>query len=66
MKIAEIKNLSAEEIAAQIREKETELRSLRLKHNSTAQGAENPGTIAKLRKAIAQLKTVANQKKVNQ
>ena len=66
MKIAEIKNLSAEEIAAQIREKETELRSLRLKHNSTAQGVKNPGTIAKLRKAIAQLKTVANQKKVNQ
>lgn len=66
MKIADIKELGADAIAAQIREKEAELRTLRLKHNSTTQGAEQPGNIAKLRKDIAQLKTVANQKKVNQ
>ncbi|MEG1480022.1 MAG: 50S ribosomal protein L29 [Kiritimatiellia bacterium] len=63
MKIAEIKELSAEELASQIREKETELRTLRLKHNST-QGIDAPGQITKLRKSIAQLKTVANEKKV--
>ncbi|MBR4318069.1 MAG: 50S ribosomal protein L29 [Kiritimatiellae bacterium] len=65
MKIAEIKEMGVEEIAALIREKEAELLSLRLKHNST-QGAENPSRITVLRKTIAQLKTVANQKKVNQ
>ncbi len=65
MKIAEIKDLSAEAIAAQIQDKEKELRELRLKHNSTQQGIEAPGRLAKLRKDIAQLKTVANQKKVN-
>ncbi len=65
MKIAEIKELGVEEIAALIREKETELKGLRLKHNST-QGIEAPGRLAKLRKEIAQLKTVANEKKVNQ
>lgn len=65
MKIAEIKELSVEELSALIRDKENELRSLRLKHNST-QGAENPGRITALRKDIAQLMTVVNQKKVNQ
>ena len=65
MKIAEIKELSVAEIAALIRDKEAELRSLRLKHNST-QGAENPSRITVLRTEIAQLMTVANQKKVNQ
>ncbi len=64
MKIAEMKELGAEALAALILEKETELRTLRLKHNST-QGIEAPGRLAKLRKEIAQLKTVANQKKVN-
>lgn len=64
MKIAEIKELSVEELAAQIRDKEAELSSLRLKHNSS-QGVTNPGSLASLRKDIAQLKTVANQKKVN-
>lgn len=66
MKIADIKDLSVEELAAQIRDKEQELCGLRLKHNSTQQGVEAPGRLAKLRKDIAQLKTVANQKKVNQ
>ena len=65
MKIAEIKEMDVAGIAALIRDKEAELTSLRLKHNST-QGIENPGRIIKLRKDIAQLKTVANQKKVNQ
>ena len=65
MKIAEIKEMGVEEIVALIREKEAELLSLRLKHNST-QGAENPSRITVLRKDIAQLMTVANQKKVNQ
>ncbi len=65
MKNAEIKALDANELAAQIREKETELRTLRLKHNST-QGVDHPGRIAALRKDIAQLKTAANEKKVNQ
>ena len=65
-KVLDIKDLSAEELAAQIRDKETELRGLRLKHNSTQQGVEAPGRLAKLRRDIAQLKTVANQKKVNQ
>ena len=35
MKIAEIKEMGVEEIAALIREKEADLLSLRLKHNST-------------------------------
>ncbi len=64
MKTAEIKELGAEALAALIQDKESELRTLRLKHNST-QGIEAPGRLAKLRKDIAQLKTVANQKKVN-
>ena len=65
MKIAEIKEMDVAGIAALIRDKEAELTSLRLKHNST-QGAENPSRITVLRKDIAQLMTVANQKKVNQ
>ncbi len=64
MKIADIKELSVEELATMTREKEVELKTLRLKHNST-QGVEAPGRITALRKEIAQLKTVANQKKVN-
>lgn len=64
MKTAEIKELGAEALAALIQEKESELRTLRLKHNST-QGIEAPGRLAKLRKDIAQLKTAANEKKVN-
>ena len=64
MKTAEIKELGAEALADLIHDKESELRTLRLKHNST-QGIEAPGRLAKLRKDIAQLKTVANQKKVN-
>ncbi len=64
MKTAEIKELGAEALAALIQDKESELRTLRLKHNST-QGIEAPGRLAKLRKDIAQLKTAANQKKVN-
>lgn len=64
MKTAEIKELGAEAIVALIQEKESELRTLRLKHNST-QGIEAPGRLTKLRKEIAQLKTVANEKKVN-
>ena len=65
MKIAEIKEMGVEEIPALIREKEAELLSLRLTHNST-QGAANPSRITVLRQDIAQLMTVANQKKVNQ
>ncbi len=65
MKISEIKNLSAEELAAQIRQNEDELRSLRLKHKST-QGIQTPGQITKLRKTIARLMTVANEKKVTE
>lgn len=64
MKIAEIKELDAEALAKLVGEKEAELRDLRLKHNST-QGIDAPGRLAKLRKDIAQLKTVANEKKVN-
>ena len=64
MKTSEIKDLDVAAIAALVSEKETELKALRLKHNST-QGVEAPSRITKLRKDIARLLTVANQKKVN-
>ncbi len=63
MKIAEIKDLSAEELAQLCREKQAELKDLRLKHNST-DGIEMPRRLATLRKDIAQIQTIANQKVV--
>jgi ribosomal protein L29 len=60
-----MKELDVAALAALITEKENELRTLRLKHNSTQGGIEAPSRISKLRKIIAQLKTVANEKKVN-
>ncbi|MDO5462243.1 MAG: 50S ribosomal protein L29 [bacterium] len=60
-----MKELDVAALAALITEKENELRTLRLKHNSTQGGIEAPSRISKLRKMIAQLKTVANEKKVN-
>ena len=66
MKIAEIKEQSAEALAALLRDKEAELRTLRLRHNSTVGGIPTPGQLAVLRRDIARIKTVINQKKVNQ
>ncbi len=66
MKIAEIKEQSAEALAALLRDKEAELRTLRLRHNSTVGGIQTPGQLAVLRRDIARIKTVINQKKVNQ
>lgn len=63
MKIAEIKDLSCEELAQLLREKQNELRDLRLKHNST-EGIEMPRRLAIIRKDIAQIQTIANQKAV--
>lgn len=63
MKITEMRELSAEELAQHIREKQNELKNLRLKHNSTDGGIESPCRLPALRREIARMLTVANEKK---
>lgn len=63
MKITEMRELSAEGLEQIISEKQNELKNLRLKHKSTDGGIESPGRLAAMRREIARMLTVQNEKK---
>ena len=62
MKTNELKELSADELAAKIREARKELADLKLKHASKVE-VEKPVRIRTLRREIARMLTVQNQAK---
>ena len=64
MKLNEIKEKTVEELKEMILKAKKELFSLRMKHNKMTP-LENPASIKKARKEIAQLKTVLRQKELN-
>ena len=61
MKITEFKNLSAEELEKKLKELKEELFNLRFQH--AINQLENPHKIADVKKDIARVKTVLNEKK---
>ena len=61
MKVTEIKNLSAEELENKLKELKEELFNLRFQH--AINQLENPHKIADVKKDIARVKTVLNEKK---
>lgn len=64
MKLNEIKEKTVEELKEMILNAKKELFSLRMKHNKMTP-LENPASIKKARREIAQLKTVLRQKELN-
>ena len=60
MKAAELKNMSAEELNAKLKELKGELFNLRFQH--AINQLENPHKIADVKKDIARVMTVLNQK----
>ncbi len=64
MKLSEIKEKTVEELKELVLNAKKELFSLRMKHNKM-NPLENPASIKKTRREIAQLKTVLRQKELN-
>ena len=64
MKINEIKEKAIDELKEMIVNSKKELFSLRMKHNKMTR-LENPSQLKKLRKEIAQMKTILRQKEIN-
>jgi large subunit ribosomal protein L29 len=62
MKARELRELGAEELGVRIREKSKELADMRLKHNSGVV-VEKPVRMRGMRKEIARMLTVQNQKR---
>jgi large subunit ribosomal protein L29 len=60
MKTAEIRNLSVQELENKLKELKEELFNLRFQH--TINQLENPHKIADVKKEIARVKTVLNEK----
>ena len=60
MKTAEIRNLSIQELENKLKELKEELFNLRFQH--TINQLENPHKIADVKKDIARVKTVLNEK----
>jgi len=60
MKAAELKNMTAEELNAKLKELKGELFNLRFQH--AINQLENPHKIADVKKDIARVMTVLNQK----
>ena len=60
MKAAELKNMTAEELNAKLKELKGELFNLRFQH--AINQLENPHKIADVKKDIARMMTVLNQK----
>ena len=63
MKTNEIRKLSTEEINKKIVESKEELFNLRMKQATGS--LENPGRIRELRKTVARLKTILNEREMN-
>ena len=63
MKISEIKNMTPDELKEKLTESINELRQLKFNHS--VQSIENPLQIKVLRRQIAKMKTIINQKKEN-
>jgi large subunit ribosomal protein L29 len=61
MKVAEIRDLSADELQRKIAEETAKVEDLKLNHAISP--LENPLVIRNSKKLIAQLKTVLNEKK---
>ena len=61
MKISEIKNMTPDELKEKLTESINELRQLKFNHS--VQSIENPQHIKVLRRQIAKMKTIINQKK---
>ncbi|MEK9755534.1 MAG: 50S ribosomal protein L29 [Bacteroidota bacterium] len=61
MKITEIRNMTTDELNEKLQDSSKKLSQL--KFNNTVQTIENPLEIKNLRRQIAKLKTVLNEKK---
>jgi len=61
MKISEIKNMTPDELNEKLTESINELRQLKFNHS--VQSIENPLQIKFLRRQIARMKTIINEKK---
>ena len=61
MKISETKNMTPDELKEKLTESINELRQLKFNHS--VQSIENPLQIKVLRRQIAKMKTIINQKK---
>ena len=62
MKIKEIREMSAEQLAEKLMELKKDLFNLRLQHATNQ--LENPGTIADVKKDIAKIKTVQREREL--
>ena len=62
MKIKEIREMSAEQLAEKLMELKKDLFNLRLQHATTQ--LENPGKIADVKKDIAKIKTVQREREL--
>ncbi len=63
MKISEIKNMTPDELTEKLADSINELRQLKFNHS--VQSIENPLRIKVLRRQIARMKTIINEKKEN-
>ena len=61
MKISEIKNMTPDELTEKLADSIKELRQLKFNHS--VQSIENPLQIKVLRRQIARMKTIINEKK---
>ena len=61
MKISEIKNMTSDELNEKLADSIKELRQLKFNHS--VQSIENPLKIKVLRRQIARMKTIINEKK---
>jgi large subunit ribosomal protein L29 len=62
MKINELRELGADELAQRIREKTKELFDMRLKHKSGT-AVDKPVRMRIMRREIAQMKTIQNERR---
>lgn len=64
MKVAEIRELSVEELLKKINTTKQDLADLKFKHSLNQ--LENPMTIRTLRREIAQMNTIVTEKRMNE
>jgi len=66
MKVREMRELGADELAQRIREKGQEMESLRLKHRSTSSSVDKPLQIRMLRREVARMLTLQSERKAGE